>query len=612
MSLAAPATADALAAPGARLRMVPVLLIAWAAVAASSLLAGQALFASMSMDDFMRMAQVRDSLAGQNWFDLTQYRLDPPNGVVMHWSRLIDLPIAGLVLGLARFVGRAKAEFYTAALWPLLLLLPTMALAGALARRLAGETAAIVALILVAVSAPSIVHFRPGALDHHGAQLLLVLAGTWGAMARGDARLLPMFGGFAGALSLAIGLEMLPAIAALLAAVGLRWAIEGERAARATSAYGLGFGAGTGALFAATVPPAAWFVPACDALSPVWVAAAALSGGSLALLAITCTRLGGVFMRLAAGSVMATLALPAFALAFPSCLGDPYAHLDPRMVTLWLDYVSEAQSVFAVAITSPAEFLPIYLPPIAGLALGALALVLAPRGEHKLYLAPLFALLALVVVALWQVRGAASANLLAQALIAVGLVRLFAPGDGRGSRIRFLVAALVMSSPALILVGQGFGATLTAFDPARPQYYAGGATDCRRPADMAPLKPLVPGRVLSLIDIGPTILYETAHSIFAAPYHRNGGGNRAAFDLLLGDDAAARRVIAGKGIDYVAICPGAPEHFNYSRAALQGLAARLGRGEVPDYLEALPGDAKATLRVFRVRPEAFLRGTQPR
>jgi hypothetical protein len=129
---------------------------------------------------------------------------------------------------------------------------------------------------------------------------------------------------------------------------------------------------------------------------------------------------------------------------------------------------------------------------------------------------------------------------------------------------------------------------------------------------MAPLTPLVPGRVLSLIDIGPTILYETRHSIFAAPYHRNGGGNRAAFDLLLGDDATARRVIAEKGIDYVAICPGAPEHFNYARAAPDGLAARLGRGEVPDYLEALPGDAKATLRVFRVRPEAFLRGTQLR
>ena len=38
------------------------------------------------------------------------------------------------------------ADAVLAALWPLLLLLPTMALAGAVARRLAGETAAIVAV----------------------------------------------------------------------------------------------------------------------------------------------------------------------------------------------------------------------------------------------------------------------------------------------------------------------------------------------------------------------------------------------------------------------------------------------------------------------------------
>jgi hypothetical protein len=118
--------------------------------------------------------------------------------------------------------------------------------------------------------------------------------------------------------------------------------------------------------------------------------------------------------------------------------------------------------------------------------------------------------------------------------------------------------------------------------------------------------------VLSLIDLGPTILYATNHAIFAAPYHRNREGNRAMFDALLGDDVAARRVITELGIDYFAICPGAPEHIIYARAAPAGLAARLGRGELPDYLEAVPAEPAATLRVFRVRPEVFLRGTQAR
>jgi len=278
-------TEPAALAHAPRLRFAPLLLVAWAAVAASSLFAGRAVLDSMSMDDFMRMVQVRDWLGGHNWYDLTQYRLDPPEGVVMHWSRLVDVPLDALVLALSSLVGRAGAEFLATALWPLLLLLPTLALAGLIARRLAGETAAVITMVLVAVSAPSLVHFRPGALDHHGAQLLLLLAAIYGATAPGDARRAPALGGLAAAASLAIGLEMIPAHVALLAAVGLRWAIEGPRAARATSAFGLGFGAGTAALFAATVLPSAWASPASDAMSLVWVAAAALSGGALALLA---------------------------------------------------------------------------------------------------------------------------------------------------------------------------------------------------------------------------------------------------------------------------------------------------------------------------------------
>lgn len=612
MSIATPVSAPVHSAAGAKLRLFPLVLVAWATAAASLLLGGQALFQSMSMDDYMRLVQVQDWLDGQGWFDLAQYRLDPPAGVVMHWSRVVDMPIAGVVLALAPLTGRAAAELHAAALWPLLMLLPTLAFAGLIARRLAGETAALAAVVLVAVSAPSIVHFRPGGLDHHGAQLLLVLIATWGATSSSDARRSPALGGLAAAASLGIGLEMIPALVALLAAIGLRWAVEGERAARATSAFGLGFGAGTAALFVATVPFSAWTSPACDALSLVWVAAAALAGGALALLTAMSARLEGVVMRISAGVVAGGSAALIFILAFPACLGDPYAGIDPRMAALWLDHVSEAQSVFTVARLSPAELLPIYAPPLAALLLGVAAMLSAAPAERTLYFAPLLALLALIGVALWQMRGAASANLLAQAIIAVGVVRLLGLGESRRSRVRFFATLLALSGPALVLAGQGIGAALAATDPGRPHLYEGGIADCRRPADMAPLARLRPGRVLSLIDLGPTMLYATRHAVFAAPYHRNHDGNRAAFDALLGDDIAARRAIAEKGVDYVAICPGAPEHIIFERAAPDGLSARLGRDEIPDYLEAVPAEPGAYLRVFRVLPEAFLRGSLPR
>src|SRR5689334_15122540 len=56
-------------------------------------------------DDNMRMMQVRDLLRGQGWFDLRQYRLDPPYGANIHWSRLVDLPIAGMILAFRPIFG---------------------------------------------------------------------------------------------------------------------------------------------------------------------------------------------------------------------------------------------------------------------------------------------------------------------------------------------------------------------------------------------------------------------------------------------------------------------------------------------------------------------------
>ena len=58
----------------------------------------------------MRMMQVRGLLHGQGWFDLRQYRLNPPFGANIHWSRLVDLPIAGLILALRPLLGGAGAE----------------------------------------------------------------------------------------------------------------------------------------------------------------------------------------------------------------------------------------------------------------------------------------------------------------------------------------------------------------------------------------------------------------------------------------------------------------------------------------------------------------------
>src|ERR1700679_1153074 len=79
-------------------------------------------------DDYMRLQQVRDLLGGQSWFDLHQYRYVPPVGAPMHWSRLVDIPIATLILLFRPFTGQLVAERLAEVIVPLLTLGCVMAL----------------------------------------------------------------------------------------------------------------------------------------------------------------------------------------------------------------------------------------------------------------------------------------------------------------------------------------------------------------------------------------------------------------------------------------------------------------------------------------------------
>src|SRR5690606_34128818 len=86
-------------------------------------------------DDTLRMVQLRDLLGGQAWFDVTQYRIDPPDGVPMHWSRLVDVPLAFVALTLTPLIGAASAQTTAAVIVPLLTLGCLVALVGWIASR---------------------------------------------------------------------------------------------------------------------------------------------------------------------------------------------------------------------------------------------------------------------------------------------------------------------------------------------------------------------------------------------------------------------------------------------------------------------------------------------
>src|SRR5687768_17749815 len=77
-------------------------------------------FALPDTDDNLRMMQVRALLGGQDWYDLRQHRMNPPDGLNVHWSRIVDLPIAAIILLMKPFVGGALAEKTAVAVAPML------------------------------------------------------------------------------------------------------------------------------------------------------------------------------------------------------------------------------------------------------------------------------------------------------------------------------------------------------------------------------------------------------------------------------------------------------------------------------------------------------------
>ena len=125
-------------------------------------------------DDNMRIMQVRGLLHGQGWYDLRQYRMNPPFGANIHWSRLVDLPIAGLILALRPFLGgaaRGAMGGRDRAAAAHLLLLFALALT---ARRLIEPRAYPLAFLALFFAGSTNGMFMPERIDHHGWQLALL------------------------------------------------------------------------------------------------------------------------------------------------------------------------------------------------------------------------------------------------------------------------------------------------------------------------------------------------------------------------------------------------------------------------------------------------------
>lgn len=597
---------DEILKPGARWRFMPlVILLAGALVVARAVARlgdVRDRFIQGDNDDIMRLLEVRAWLDGQGWFDMMQYRVLPPEGISLHWSRLVDAGIGGMMAGLALVFPPDLAERLTLILWPSLLMVALLAVVGRGTWRVLGPLAASFAMVMVLVWNPlADVTFKVGRIDHHNLQILMVTVMAFAMVWPGRPGLRGMVAGAAAALSLAVGLEMLPLILAVWVMLGLRAAFGREGAEPFLAAFGLTLLGAAPVLVMAQTAPAEWLVAQCDELATPALALIAAGTAASVLPSVLGDRLRSPWGR--AGAMLAVAAggcLLAGPLLLP-CAAGPYGALSPEVQQAISDWITEAQPGLLFLESRPYGYAIIMLPALVAVG-GSTAIWLRQRREMDPMQAD--AVAQMLVIGLIGLAGTfAQIRMIHLAVPAVPflagflLSRLAVAWRRRDGRDRRAALALVAALGLVLFVKPVAGVTmdLPRLFRAEAAGLDAGALDnsCRDAESLGELAALPPSVVLTTSNLSVPLLLATDHASVAAPYHRSETAFWNAF-FPFRDEAKMKEALRRTpAIAYVAVC----------RRAAQGkgldFADALRRGAAPDWLVPVLDEAGA-LAVYRV------------
>ena len=551
-------------------------------------------FALGDTDDNMRMMQVRALLNGQDWFDLRQYRLNPPFGANMHWSRLVDLPLAAFILLFRPLVGGADAERIAAAVAPMLPYLILLFGVALTARRLIDRRAFLLPIIAMIVAGLTNSMFMPERLDHHGWQLALLSVSIAGLAdpkrVRGGLTL-----GVSSALSLAIGLEMVIYLALAGAATVLFWVADADQRRRLL-AYAVSLGGGTALAFLLFASYANR-IAVCDALSPVWLSNALL--GSALLLGLAWRTPGDWRVRLAL-AVGAGIVVAAFhAMAWPHCL-TRLEGVSPEVDDLWLSHVREARPIYRHGWQMTTLILA--LPVTAMIGWGLLGW--RNRGDRDLLrrtIAVAVPGMVAMLLLLWQTRTGPAAQLLA-VVGATAVVWLLAPAFDRSKRswVRTLgvVAVALVGFGALVPLGLKL-APAKVPTPREVEIEKANRL-CNFIVAYRPIAQQPKGTVFTFLDYSPRLITLTHHNAIMGPYHRNGEQIADVMKAFRGSAEEARRIFAKYRADYLLTCPNSSTTTIFLSEAKEGFYGQLTRGQVPGWLTPVPLPADSPFKMWRI------------
>ena len=540
-------------------------------------------------DDAMRLMSIRDLVGGQGWYDKVQYRVIPPDGMSLHWSRPLDAIMAAFVYALEPLVGQARAEIWLSVIWPGLLFALYLAAVAAFCIGAFSYTAASIGVLTAAVlPMVNAAYFPFGRLDHHGIQVLL-LAGAVALLARASGRLVNgvVIGSFA-ATSLSIGLEMTVPMFLIGVIVTADFICGKRDGDTRLLGFAVGILVAAPVLFLLDTPQVVWTAIECDRFSFPYLSGCLLAAASLVGAVFLRGRFSTPLQRLMLVGAMAALSA---LVAYPylqACSGGPFTGVSADLKSEVLDVVLENRSAKDMLRASTDLAVAVIVPHLVLTIAVLLLLIFGPADQRRaLAILAVFLLLGLVGVA-YQYRALAWGGAFQPVAAGVVIAALVRRCKWLGAPVSVLFFVFVMSP----------GVLLRPFMPSEigteTEQQSFADRECQSPEVLAVLNDLPAGLVMNPLNLGAFILVHTKHDVLSAPYHRSEDAMLNGMRPFLGDGSEALELAEKSQPDYLVLCN--------SRRSGDEMSFRnqIIGGEVPDWLES-ENIGNEVILVFRTR-----------
>lgn len=555
-------------------------------------------FASKGTDNIMRLLSVRDWIAGQGWYDTVQYRLLPPEGVSIHWSRYIDLGIAAVIVPLSWIFPMEIAEQLAVTIWPTLIMLLVVLVVGFGTRRILGVMPACFAVLcLVFWPLTADLHTSSGSLDHHNVQLLMMILLSFAVIWPSRPIAAGIVGGCAAGFSLAVGLESLPFIVGaglLLLLRTLFWPMSGAKQLLAAFCGAL---TGSSLLFwAGQTAPDQWSNAVCDQLGTPTLGLIAIAAVASVLPMAFARWVSGPWIYLA---LTACLTVAGIAVAWPllsGCLDGPYGDLPLALQETISLRITEAKPGLVYARSNTAAALVFVIPVFVALGFGAVQWRKDRRAPDRggfrnqalglLLLLGLFGT-AMIFVQMRTVIMVASVVPVIGGFVIARQLEAYLKDRNLNQGLVMLVVAVAIISPTLLV------------QPIWPLLRSDSASnrdagaDCRSYASLTTLNEVPPGLVLTHINFGPALIWATHHKGLSAPYHRSAASLSNGILPFQLQSAEMADYLRDAGATHLLLC----KDYNYDSDFADDLAA----GGAADWLRRVPLSDDAQV-LFEVLP----------